>query len=111
MGTLSNQPIRATMDVSILGTTRYHEGNERRSNGFTFGVEERMGEVKEVAKKLGVSVAEVISLYDAMVRNRHCDLMARDGDIKDEQLAGFGDLLENGLTVLSGWRQENREGL
>lgn len=101
MGTLSNQPIRATMDVSVLGTTQYHEGDVNRSSGFTFGVEGTMAEVKEVSKKLGVSVAEVIALYDAMVRNRHCDLMARDGDIRDEQLAGFGDLLELGINALS----------
>ena len=101
MGTLSNQPIRATMEVTISGDYQYHAASLGRSCGTTSSVKNTMDEIKQVAKEQKVSVGEVIALYGAMVHNRHCDLMARDGDIKDEQLAGFGGLLEQLIESLA----------
>lgn len=94
MGTLFDQPVRATLNVAVLENARYHEGSIGKASDYTSSVNDTMVEMKMVAEERGVPVGEVIALYDAMVRNRHCDLLARDGDIKDEQLAGFGELLK-----------------
>ena len=94
MGTLFDQPVRARLDVAGLENARYYAGSIGSAADYTSSVNETMVEMKMVAEEREVPVGEVIALYDAMVRNRHCDLLARDGDIKDEQLAGFGELLK-----------------
>lgn len=44
--------------------------------------------IKAIAKELGVSFSEAIELYIAVAK-------VNNYDVKDEQLAGFGDLIKD----------------
>jgi hypothetical protein len=100
MGTLLNQRERAPLGVNISTSSTFELGDEHRHSNLTTSVKDSMVEVKQVAAELGVSVGNVIALYDVLVRDRECNLLHRDQDVKDEQLAGFGKLLEKGIRIL-----------
>jgi len=48
----------------------------------------------ELSKKLGVSVADVIAAARVCQLERANDLYVRNGDVFDEQMGGFGQLLQ-----------------
>lgn len=80
MGTLMNQPPR-----------RRNGCDDFRNEG------DYIDDVKHYAKRSGLSVAEVTEILKLREMERANNLAVADGDIKDEQLAGFGEL----LTILS----------
>ena len=49
--------------------------------------------VKEIANKLHISFSEALELYLAVAK-------INDYDVKDEQLAGFGDILNELIRVI-----------
>lgn len=52
-------------------------------------------EIKEIAKELEISFTEALNLYMSIMKSD-------DYDIKDEQLAGFGELLKKLVNEISG---------
>lgn len=52
-------------------------------------------EIKKIAKELNMNVADVIEIYKAEIQDRAISNRVDDGDRKDEQLAGFGELLKS----------------
>lgn len=50
-------------------------------------------ELKKIAKEMNISIADVIEIYKIEVMDRATTCKVDDGDRKDEQLAGFGELL------------------
>ncbi|WP_175805384.1 hypothetical protein [Burkholderia ambifaria] len=75
MGTLFDQQERSYHTVSFGDVDSYLEG------------------AKALAKKHGVSTSDVIAAAKVLELKRQNDFAVRDGDAKDEQLAGFGKLL------------------
>lgn len=54
-------------------------------------------EITALAKKNNISVADVIEAYKTLEYRRKNNLFHDNGDIFDEQMAGFGKLLEEYL--------------
>lgn len=52
-------------------------------------------EILKIAKETKMSVSDVIEVYKIETQNRDIDRKVADGDIKDEQLAGFGELIDS----------------
>jgi len=75
MGTLLNQLPRKHFDFSSKDIT------------------EQISLMKEICIKTGISFDQLVKVYEVRNKQRELDLRWNDGDIKDEQLSGFGDLL------------------
>jgi hypothetical protein len=56
-------------------------------------IEDFLENAVELSKKHKVSVTDVIAAREVLELKRKNDLYVRNGDVFDEQLAGFGDLL------------------
>jgi len=82
MGTLFDQPIREP-----------HFADENMEGHITW--------LKKKAKKHGITYAEAVATFDTLERQRTNNLQKADNDIKDEQLAGFGSLLNEIADSLS----------
>jgi len=54
----------------------------------------------QLAKKHKISLSDVIAAKDVLESERRNNLSVRDGDIRDEQLAGFGQLIKEGNDIL-----------
>lgn len=52
-------------------------------------------EIKKIAKELNMNVADVIEIYKAEIQDRAISNKVDDCDRKDEQLAGFGELIKS----------------
>lgn len=74
MGTLFNQPARYNCD-------RNHN------------LESNINYYKEMAAKTGVTFNQVVSVATLIESARTNDLYHANGDIHDEQMAGFGELI------------------
>lgn len=86
MGTLKNQDWRKRHDVT--------EAN----------LLDCINMLKAIATKEKISLDQVIKIYEISVQNRHIDAYIDDGDIKDEQLSGLSNYLDeitngSGITV------------
>jgi len=77
MGTLKEQPVRRTLNISKEQHVRFVE------------------EIASVASETGISIENVLKAREIMELSRRNDLFVANGDIHDEQMSGFGDLLEN----------------
>lgn len=77
MGTLYNQPERKYFDIDF----KY--------------VKSACEKIKEIAEETGLSVADVIEVYKIKTQNRSIDCYVANGDIWDEQIAGFGELCKS----------------
>ncbi len=75
MGTLSNQPARKYRHIT-------------KSE-----VIELIEEINAVAKETKLSFDQVSKIYELKEKQRSNSLFVDNGDIKDEQLSGFGDLI------------------
>lgn len=72
-------------------------GNQRDRSKFRY--EERhliafLNEVKNVAKSTGLSVDQILKAYEIKEHERRTNAYIENGDYKDEQMGGFGELLE-----------------
>ena len=76
MGTLYNQPPRNYFDIDL----KY--------------VKSACEELKKIAKETGLSVSDVIEVYKIETQNRSINCYVSNGDIWDEQMAGFGELFK-----------------
>ena len=77
MGTLYNEPPRKYFDIDF----KY--------------VKSDCEEIKKIAKETGLSIADVIEVYKIKTQNRSIDCYVANGDIWDEQMAGFGELFKS----------------
>ncbi|MBR8534413.1 hypothetical protein KDU71_02490 [Carboxylicivirga sediminis] len=83
MGTLQQQPPR-----------NYSKIDENRLETF-------IEEINEVAQNTGVSLETALKAREILEIERRNDLFVANGDIHDEQMGGFGDLLENLTNAIS----------
>lgn len=51
-------------------------------------------EIQKIAKKTKMSVADVIEVYKISTKNRLINCYVDNGNIFDEQMAGFGELFQ-----------------
>lgn len=77
MGTLSQQPAR-----------EHHAISQKDLEAF-------LSLATDLAKKHGIEVSVVIEAAKVLQMERRNDLSVNAGDIFDEQLAGFGDILND----------------
>lgn len=86
MGTLKNQPKRPTYSVT------------------EDALKSTIQMLKQTAKQTKLPIDQVIKVYEIATTNRQIDAAIYDGDVKDEQLAGFAEYLdriaEEGLGVV-----------
>ena len=66
-------------------------------------------EIKEAAKKSGLTVDQVLKAIELIELNRSNDIAIYDGDVKDEQLGGFGILAKELIGVIEEIQQEIKE--
>ena len=76
MGTLFNQPPR-----ELKGTS--HED-----------LQSFLGMIKQISSKTSLSVENVLEAYRVKELERQNDLYVHNGNILDEQLSGFGELIK-----------------
>ena len=79
MGTLFNQRVRESYEVD------YED------------VRHALRNAREISKGMHISIGDVIRMYRVLEMKRANNLKVWDGGAKDEQLAGFGEIL-NRLT-------------
>lgn len=63
-----------------------------------------INDIKAVSKESKLSIDQVISIWQIAEKERQNSLYVHNGDIFDEQMAGFGELIRNmawGLTEIS----------
>ena len=77
MGTLYNQSPRNYFDIDF----KY--------------VKSACEEIQKIAKETKMSVADVIEVYKIETKNRGINCYVANGDIWDEQMAGFGELFKS----------------
>ena len=77
MGTLFNEPPRNYFEIDF----KY--------------VKSACEEIQKIAKETKMSVADVIEVYKIKTQNRSIDCYVDNGDIWDEQMAGFGELFKS----------------
>lgn len=75
MGTLFDQPVRKRHQID--------------SEELLYEIET----IKYVAKKSRLDIDKVIDIYKAASINRFIDCYVSNGDVFDEQMAGFGEIL------------------
>lgn len=75
MGTLSSQPARDYLRVSPGMVTSF------------------LKDAVKIANECGVTVSDVIEAERVLQMDRQNSLSVRNGDVLDEQLAGFGELI------------------
>lgn len=56
-------------------------------------INQRIIHLKAIAKKHKISLENVLTLMSTLEQERSTNLYVANGDIKDEQLAGFGELI------------------
>ena len=56
--------------------------------------------IDKQAKDLDWEVSDVLKAFEIQELEKANNLALRDGDAKDEQLAGFGEILQNLVNVL-----------
>lgn len=76
MGILGNQQDRSTF--------AYSEGS----------VIDLLNEIKNVARSTGLSADQVLKAYEIKEYERRTNAYIENGDYTDEQMGGFGELLE-----------------
>ena len=83
MGTLMNQNPRTLHNVTI--------------NDVAY----KLKELQAIAAQNKVDLPIVIEIWKIAVMDRQHSLAVQDGDIKDEQLAGLGDLLKQLIETIN----------
>ena len=78
MGTLFEQQPRSYYDIDFEKDVKY-----------------ACEKILKIAKETKMSVSDVIEIYKIETHNRAISCYVSNGDIKDEQLAGFGELFES----------------
>ena len=53
----------------------------------------KIDEIKEISKVKKVTFDQALKVYELLENQRATNLYVANGDIKDEQLAGFGELI------------------
>ena len=121
MGTLYDQMIRPTFEITIGGDSRWEpteysdiSTNLSRGSRTVESLSDTLDEMLAVAKKKKVEVSDVIALYAAMVQYRASKVMEdHTSDRWDEQIAGIGkeisrvsEALES-IAIAVGWRFED----
>lgn len=91
MGTLFNQSARDSRSVSMSEV-----------DGF-------LADAVALAKKHSLTVSEVIAARDVLERRRQNDLYTANGDAFDEQMAGFGELLQQLTAAVESLRPSDGE--
>ncbi|QKJ29281.1 hypothetical protein HQ865_05765 [Mucilaginibacter mali] len=61
---------------------------------------ELIDKIKRISKDTNLSIDQVIKIYEIKELERKNDLFAMNGDIHDEQMTGFGELLKNAISSL-----------
>lgn len=79
MGTLFNQEARKTLTVDILD------------------IESELLELNKIANKLQITLDQAIKVREILEIKRRNNLAVHNGDIFDEQMSGFGELLKEYL--------------
>lgn len=82
MGTLKEQPPR-----DLVGVT-YQD------------VSTRIDEMLQIARDKDLSFENVLGVYKLLESDRKNTLSVHNGNILDEQLSGFGDLIEKLISVI-----------
>ncbi len=68
--------------------------NQQPRNFYLVDEEKEMEFVISLSNKFKISISETIQILEYLEKRRTNNLMAADCDIKDEQLAGFGELIK-----------------
>ncbi len=63
-------------------------------------VDSLLEDAVELAKKHKVKISDVFEAYKVCEEQRKHNLYVSNGDALDEQLAGFGDLIQNLITTI-----------
>jgi len=95
MGTLFEQRVRPSFQVKILGETEWVGRMGQHAPDTIVGVEGVFDAVLDVAKRKGVPVSDVLALFHTLELQRANNLKQYDGDVRDEQMAGLGHILES----------------
>lgn len=74
--------------------------NQKPREAFHQSIVNELEILEDLSSKYKVSMRDLIALISALEARRANDLKVYDGDVKDEQLAGFGDILNEFLAVL-----------
>jgi hypothetical protein len=82
MGTLFEQQPRKFLELDELDIDRFIE------------------EVKTIKKKSGWTVDQSLKAREILESKRKNDLYVIDGDIHDEHMAGFGELIRDGIITV-----------
>jgi hypothetical protein len=56
--------------------------------------------VKAIAKKTDLSIDQVLKAYEIKETERRTDFLIQNGDIHDEQMTGFGELVKDVTNAL-----------
>ncbi len=95
MSTLLNQPNR--WDHVNFGTLT--------------DLEELVRDIKEIATDNTVDYKDVLATYSASTERTMAMARVTDWDVKDEQLGGFGEILQEAITLLGRLRVDDQEPL
>jgi len=82
MGTLFDQKVRH------YGTVEYSH------------LDDFIAVIVKLSKKHGISVAEVIAAKEVLENERNNNFQVNNGDAFDEQMAGFGELLQQLISAI-----------
>lgn len=71
--------------------------NQKERPGFNdpINLTHAISNLKNLSKEHSISLKETIDIANYVELRRQNDLKWYDGDVKDEQLTGFGELLED----------------
>jgi hypothetical protein len=68
--------------------------NQKPREAFRYNLSDQVIIMKQIAADQQVSLAEVIAIHHTLELHRRNQLLLQAGDIHDEQLAGFGEILQ-----------------
>jgi hypothetical protein len=69
--------------------------NQQPRNSYSVNGEEEIQYILKLSSKYKIPVQETIEILKLAEKSRENDLFRADGDIKDEQLSGFGELIQD----------------
>ena len=73
-------------------------GNQQDRSTFAYSkvsVIDLLNEIKNVAKSTGLSADQVLKAYEIKEYERRTNAYVENGDYKDEQMGGFGELFQD----------------
>jgi len=90
MGTLFHQePRRPLRFCNPKGCTDHHK------------IVDFINVVKETSKEYGLTIDQTLKVMEILSNERRNNLYYENGDIHDEQMAGMGEIFQNGFQQLS----------